>query len=909
MSDLQRLSLAKSRLNNLRKNKSLFDLTEKKIVKGFETFISDEREDDMKRIQRLPTLPACMRQKLLDGLCELTSTTIGEDKQMQELKRILSIFTHLLCPQIKEIALNGMLTFSPKKYRETALSQILILIATHAPNVLSLTLNVKKSCVKFEFWRRRARVQAIARLNKLRKLKLDTHQVKYAEAKEICKQLPKLKYFDVRLDMSDKSIVQDNIEGFKEAFPQLKVFLFPAEWWCETTRYLFKQCLQHLPQLQVVQGCVCSSLYAPTLASPDNFGDSLQPSALCYLKVDWLKLTRPWHLKFPNIRHLQLEGNYGVSMEYIKPVLQFKKIESLKLNDFGGKEVVETLLKTYGHNLHTLKLAFRSFPLKINLKTIFANCPKLRTIILDHVNISDSSAPIKFFPPLKQFTWVTSDSAKNAFLSNILQAPALETISIYNENYDVEDLKAVSALIAEKKILRKLRNFRYTSSLIEMENVNLEFFRAMSDVIKNASAFLPKLSSVKLALYYKNNDLISTKEKLVQLGSGGYSEMSLQKELCLICALPTADGAILVVHVDKEKLETWILNVCGHELAEEIEDHDLICYFCLWHAEFQWKFDEMVDESLVWWPRNSENLDDAAKELRKNYFEGKLEQCWVQLKKTELPKSADGEEEQIVEVEIRPRRWNCICCEKTFKYSYQLSGHVKKTHKEAIRSAHCVDQKGSTLEAGSLVVALGKELLNSGWTKDDGVSIHSVRSVIKHEEYDHNLVKNDIALLQLTRSVETTITVSPLCLWYKSSNFELLNNVNGTIAGWGLIQDYNLADQLQRLDLPILNPDQCKLIEGKETFYSTKMRASPKFCAGYINRNKSPCNGDSGAALVVEENGVFYARGIVSETVAKNIDNGKFCNTDYPAIFTDVAAYRRWIIDHTDDELKYSYVP
>ncbi|CAB3386369.1 Hypothetical predicted protein [Cloeon dipterum] len=524
MSDLQRLSLAKSRLNNLRKNKSLFDLTEKKIVKSFESFISDEREDDMKRIQRLPTLPACLRQKLLDGLCELTSTTIGEDKQMQELKRILSIFTHLLCPQIKEITLNGMLTFSPKKYREIALSQILILIATHAPNVLSLTLNVKKSSVKFEFWRRRARVQAIARLNKLRKLKLDTHQVKYAEAKEICQKLPKLKYFDVRLDMSDRSIVQDNIEGFKEAFSQLKVFLFPAEWWCETTRYLFKQCLQHLPQLEVVQGCVCSSLYAPTLASPDNFGDYLQPSALCYLKVDWLKLTRPWHLKFPNVRHLHLEGNYGVSIEYIKPVLQFKKIESLKLNDFGGKEVVKTLLKTYGHNLHTLKLAFQSFPLKIQLKTIFANCLKLQTIILDHVNISDSSAPIKFFPPLKQFTWVTSDSAKNAFLSNILQAPALETISIYNENYDVEDLKAVSALIAEKKILRQLTNFRYTSSLIEMENVNLEFFRAMSDVIKNALAFLPKLSSVKLALYYKNNDLISTKEKLVQLGESSLND-------------------------------------------------------------------------------------------------------------------------------------------------------------------------------------------------------------------------------------------------------------------------------------------------------------------------------------------------------------------------------------------------
>ncbi|CAB3386368.1 Hypothetical predicted protein, partial [Cloeon dipterum] len=161
--------------------------------------------------------------------------------------------------------------------------------------------------------------------------------------------------------------------------------------------------------------------------------------------------------------------------------------------------------------------------------------------------------------------------------------------------------------------------------------------------------------------------------------------MSLQKELCLICDLPTADGAVLAVHVDKEKLDTWILNVCGHELAEEIEDHDLICYFCLWHAEFQWKFDEMEYESLVWWPRNSEYLDDAAKELRKNYFEGKLEQCWVQLKKIELPKSDDGEEERIVEAEIRQRLWKCICCGKRYKYSNDLSRHVKKMHKEAIR--------------------------------------------------------------------------------------------------------------------------------------------------------------------------------------------------------------------------------
>ncbi|CAB3381151.1 Hypothetical predicted protein [Cloeon dipterum] len=159
--------------------------------------------------------------------------------------------------------------------------------------------------------------------------------------------------------------------------------------------------------------------------------------------------------------------------------------------------------------------------------------------------------------------------------------------------------------------------------------------------------------------------------------------MSLQKALCLICELPTADGTVLAVQVDKEKLQNWFLNVCESEL-EQIENEDLICYFCLWHAEFQWKFDEMADDALVWWNLDLD-LDDAARELRKKYFEGKLEQCWVQLEKIEMPKSADGEERRIDDSETCPRKWNCIYCRKRYKNSYHLSRHVKEKHKGAIR--------------------------------------------------------------------------------------------------------------------------------------------------------------------------------------------------------------------------------
>ncbi|CAB3380801.1 Hypothetical predicted protein [Cloeon dipterum] len=145
--------------------------------------------------------------------------------------------------------------------------------------------------------------------------------------------------------------------------------------------------------------------------------------------------------------------------------------------------------------------------------------------------------------------------------------------------------------------------------------------------------------------------------------------MSIQKALCLICERPTADGAVLAVHVDKEKLQTWFLNVCESEL-EEIEDDDLICYYCLWHAEFQWKFSEMADENLVWWNLDLD-LDDAARELRKKYFEGESEQCWVQLENIELPNSESAANIIPIVAKSRSRLYECIYCRKRKKKSTQ----------------------------------------------------------------------------------------------------------------------------------------------------------------------------------------------------------------------------------------------
>ncbi|CAB3386163.1 Hypothetical predicted protein [Cloeon dipterum] len=157
--------------------------------------------------------------------------------------------------------------------------------------------------------------------------------------------------------------------------------------------------------------------------------------------------------------------------------------------------------------------------------------------------------------------------------------------------------------------------------------------------------------------------------------------MSSARPLCVLCERPTADGAVQAVHVDKEKLQTWLLNVCGYEFAEEIEDHDLICYFCIWHAEFLAQHGLNV-EADSWWPQDMDYLDDAAKELRKSYFDGMVEQSWVQLE--QIDESESEEEETKTESGTEQKKRKCFYCMKLFKFSSALAYHLKNTHKNAI---------------------------------------------------------------------------------------------------------------------------------------------------------------------------------------------------------------------------------
>ncbi|CAB3379116.1 Hypothetical predicted protein [Cloeon dipterum] len=111
-----------------------------------------------------------------------------------------------------------------------------------------------------------------------------------------------------------------------------------------------------------------------------------------------------------------------------------------------------------------------------------------------------------------------------------------------------------------------------------------------------------------------------------------------------LCECPTSDGHVLASQVDRLKLRKWAMEVMNlterdENLPEVVGKEDLICYFCIWQAEFGY---ESGDEAV----------------LRENYSVGEEEKCWVQLEEVDLAKHTA----EIVPKKSKIVRGVCFYC-------------------------------------------------------------------------------------------------------------------------------------------------------------------------------------------------------------------------------------------------------
>lgn len=210
-----------------------------------------------------------------------------------------------------------------------------------------------------------------------------------------------------------------------------------------------------------------------------------------------------------------------------------------------------------------------------------------------------------------------------------------------------------------------------------------------------------------------------------------------------------------------------------------------------------------------------------------------------------------------------------------------------------VTAAHCVQDKDEPAPklARDSQFYMGKHNLDSVLLeKDFQTSIASELHVHPGWKSDTTF-SGDIAIAVLAETIQFNKFVKPICIWRQTSSIDdIIDGKEGVVAGWGKTER-NAISTAEPLYVRIPTVSESKCLRSHPDFATILSEKS--FCAGFKDKNMSPCNGDSGGGFAVENNGKTYLRGIVSSSLYDQTQLR--CDSNNYAVFTDVAKYTTWI--------------
>lgn len=211
-----------------------------------------------------------------------------------------------------------------------------------------------------------------------------------------------------------------------------------------------------------------------------------------------------------------------------------------------------------------------------------------------------------------------------------------------------------------------------------------------------------------------------------------------------------------------------------------------------------------------------------------------------------------------------------------------ICGGALVSHKHVITAGHCLFLQGKrapklTVLYGHATLALARRV--------------SVTRTTLHPDYYDRTLKNDIALIELSRDLAFSENVQPVCL--PDHDFPPLPTYTGIVAGWGYTADTGKQRRnpfLMFVTQKIMSREFCEAkMEGY--FYSPETM----FCA--YRYSYDACQGDSGGGLMVLHENRWYLVGIISYGIG--------CGTPgVPGIYTDVTKYIGWLKDELSGDEK-----
>ncbi|CAB3383556.1 Hypothetical predicted protein, partial [Cloeon dipterum] len=407
---------------------------------------------------------------------------LPDHQSIEEFDRRYEAFKILL--PANKIDLQALMSFCPidSGTRKSMFIKVMELIETKSPKVESLRIDLKRiisrECI-FE-------ISLLRDLKNLKKLEMPGCNIRLVDLMFLCRnKMPSLQHVQVEIISISEANLKNKKKLVKSLF-NLRVLLFKEKnLLVASNDRLIKYktwfeclCIDKLPNLKVFRQMAD---HTAGIRSTEKFKirDKVRKNLQHLTTAQGVE---GMHLMFPSVTHLRVD-KMNEETDW-RNLLQFPKIESLQICHSPSK-AIEPFLVRYGANLRTLVLSEIEGVL---FRQIFKLCPNLEVLKLQNVIVGDDTKFISNFAKLKQLYWKPYDP-KKANISNILlAAPDLETLELFGNSFDWRDIEKVSLLISTERILRKL--------------VTFNLFSAMSKLIKNSMAFIPKLCNISVFMCY-----------------------------------------------------------------------------------------------------------------------------------------------------------------------------------------------------------------------------------------------------------------------------------------------------------------------------------------------------------------------------------------------------------------------
>ncbi|XP_020285270.1 transmembrane protease serine 9-like [Pseudomyrmex gracilis] len=213
-----------------------------------------------------------------------------------------------------------------------------------------------------------------------------------------------------------------------------------------------------------------------------------------------------------------------------------------------------------------------------------------------------------------------------------------------------------------------------------------------------------------------------------------------------------------------------------------------------------------------------------------------------------------------------------------------------------LTAAHCLCSGTGNIPVRQLSVWLGKHNLRG--SEVPAARQEVVINAVIHPDYKCGKYVDDIALLELARSITWSESVKPACLPVATGKpgYSAFSEAEAVVAGWGWLGEnrdkYKRADILQKVDVRVVANTKCN------EWYANQNKLihveSKQMCAGWEKGGKDTCYADSGGPLMVRSRhtGSLIVIGVVSAGIGCS-------RPQLPGIYTRVSDYISWITQKT----------